>query len=58
VLLGALLRVLALRSGIARIGRRFGLTARLVAMQKAEACIDADKVEDVALIEEILRRRP
>jgi hypothetical protein len=26
-------------------------------MHKAEACIDADKVEDVTLIEEILRGR-
>lgn len=57
VLLGALLRLLGLRSGVARVGRRFGLTARLVAMHKAEACIDADKIEDVKLIEEILRGR-
>ncbi|WP_288287739.1 nucleotidyltransferase family protein, partial [uncultured Sphingobium sp.] len=41
-LIGTLLRLLTLRGGIARIGRRFGLTARLVAMEKAEACIDAD----------------
>lgn len=53
-LLGALLRILTLRGGIARIGRRFGLTARLVPMDRAEACIDADKPEDVALIERIL----
>lgn len=53
-LIGALLRILTLRGGIARIGRRFGLVARLVAMAKAEACIDADKVEDVVLIEQIL----
>jgi hypothetical protein len=58
ILVGALLRLLGLRSGITRIGRRFGLNARLVAMHKAEACIDADKVEDVNLIEEILRHRP
>ena len=56
-LLGALLRILTLRAGIARIGRRFGLTARLVAMASPEACIDADKVEDVALIEQILGSR-
>lgn len=56
-LLGALSRILTLRGGIARVGRRFGLTARLVAMTRPEACIDADKVEDVALIEEILARR-
>lgn len=53
-LLGALSRILTLRGGIARVGRRFGLTARLVAMRQPEACIDADKVEDVALIEQIL----
>lgn len=56
-LLGAVLRILTLRGGIARIGRRFGLTARLVAMDKAEACIDADKPDDIALIEAILRKR-
>lgn len=56
-LLGALLRLSTLRGGIARIGRRFGLVARLVPMRKAEACIDADKVEDVTLIEQILADR-
>lgn len=56
-LLGALSRILTLRGGIARMGRRFGLTARLVAMARPEACIDADKVEDVALIEQILAMR-
>ncbi len=55
-LIGAALRLLTLRGGIARIGRRFGLVARLVAMDRAEACIDADKGEDVALIEQILAR--
>ncbi|KEQ53630.1 nucleotidyltransferase family protein [Sphingobium chlorophenolicum] len=53
-LLGAVLRIATLRGGIARVGRRFGLTARLVAMEKAEACIDADKPDDVVLIEAIL----
>jgi hypothetical protein len=57
-LLGAVLRISTLRGGIARVGRRFGLTARLVAMDKAEACIDADKPEDVVLIEQILAKRP
>ena len=55
-LLGALLRILTLRGGMARIGRKFGLVARLVAMDSPEACIDADKPEDVTLIEAILRR--
>ncbi|WP_176590164.1 nucleotidyltransferase family protein [Sphingobium sp. EM0848] len=53
-LLGAVLRISTLRGGIARVGRRFGLVARLVAMDKAEACIDADKPDDVVLIEKIL----
>jgi GTP:adenosylcobinamide-phosphate guanylyltransferase len=57
-LLGALLRISTLRGGIARVGRRFGLTARLVAMAKPEACIDADKPDDVTLIEAILRGAP
>lgn len=56
-LLGALVRILTLRGGIARIGRRFGLAARLVAMDQAEACIDADKPDDVALIENIIAAR-
>jgi GTP:adenosylcobinamide-phosphate guanylyltransferase len=56
-LIGTLLRLLTLRGGIARIGRRFGLVARLVAMAKAEACIDADKVDDVVLIERIVAAR-
>lgn len=56
-LVGTLLRILTLRGGIARIGRRFGLAARLVAMDRAEACIDADKVDDVVLIERILADR-
>jgi GTP:adenosylcobinamide-phosphate guanylyltransferase len=53
-LLGAALRLLTLRGGVARIGRRYGIDARLVAMRDAEACIDADKPEDVVLIEQIL----
>jgi hypothetical protein len=56
-LLGALLRISTLLGGIARVGRRFDLTARLVAMDKPEACIDADKPDDVTLIETILAQR-
>jgi len=54
-LFGAVLRISTLRGGIARVGRRFGLEARLVAMRKAEACVDADKPDDVVQIEAILR---
>jgi GTP:adenosylcobinamide-phosphate guanylyltransferase len=56
-LIGTLLRILTLRGGIERIGRRFGLVARLVAMEQGEACIDADKVDDVVLIERIVAAR-
>jgi GTP:adenosylcobinamide-phosphate guanylyltransferase len=56
-LVGALLRILTLRGGVARIGRKFGLVARLVAMDSPEACIDADKPDDVTLIESILKQR-
>ena len=56
-LLGALLRISTLRGGMARVGRRFGLVARLVAMAQPEACIDADKQADVDLIEAILAGR-
>lgn len=56
-LLGALLRISTLRGGMARVGRRLGLVARLVAMAQPEACIDADKQADVDLIEAILAGR-
>lgn len=54
VLIGAALRLLSLRGGLRRIGRRMGMDARLVAMEQAEACIDADKPADIVLIERIL----
>lgn len=57
-LLGALTRVGTLRGGIVRVGKRFGLAAELVVMDQPEACIDADKSEDIVLIEKILARRP
>ncbi len=56
-LLGAVLRISTLRGGIARVGRRFGLTARLVAMDAPEACIDADKPDDIVQIEAILAQK-
>ncbi|WP_336959795.1 NTP transferase domain-containing protein [Sphingobium aquiterrae] len=57
LLLGALLRLYTLAGGVRRAGRRLGLDARLVAMAQAEACIDADKPDDIALIETILASR-
>jgi CTP:molybdopterin cytidylyltransferase MocA len=57
VLAGALLRVLDIHQAMAIVSRRFGLTARVVPMRDAEACIDVDKPSDLVLAEEILRRR-
>jgi GTP:adenosylcobinamide-phosphate guanylyltransferase len=56
-LLGAATRMSSLRGGIVRVGKRFGLAARLVAMDQPEACIDADKPDDILLIEAILADR-
>jgi GTP:adenosylcobinamide-phosphate guanylyltransferase len=60
LLLGAGLRLLSIHQAIARAGRRLGIIARIVPMPIAEACIDADKPEDILLIERILadKRRP
>ena len=58
LLLGAALRLLTVHQAVARAGRRLGAgAARVVALPIAEACIDADKPDDIALIETILARR-
>lgn len=57
LLLSAALRLLTIGQAIARAGRRLGVNARIVSMPMAEACIDADKPEDIVLIERILARR-
>ncbi|CAN5389705.1 nucleotidyltransferase family protein [soil metagenome] len=57
LLAGALLRLLSLPQAIGRAGLRFGVVARVVPMAEPEACIDADKPDDVVLIESILAQR-
>lgn len=57
LLLGAALRLLTIDQALTRVGARLGVGARAVALPFAEACIDADKPEDVALIERILAAR-
>lgn len=57
LLLGAALRLIDIHSFAARVGERFGLTARVVPMKAAEACIDADKPSDIPVIEAILAAR-
>ncbi len=57
LLLAAALRLLSIGGALARAGRRLGVDARVVPMPMAEACIDADKPEDIVLIERILAQR-
>ncbi|MCB2014943.1 MAG: nucleotidyltransferase family protein [Sphingobium sp.] len=57
LLLGAALRLLSIHQAIARAGRRLGAQTRIVPLPFAEACIDADKQDDIALIEQIMARR-
>lgn len=57
LLVGAGLRLLTIHAAIARAGRALGVRARVVPLPFAEACIDADKPDDVLLIERILARR-
>lgn len=54
LLLGASLRLLSIHRAIARVGRKLGVDARIVPIPIPEACIDADKPEDVLLIEQIM----
>ena len=54
---GALLRILTIQGAAARLGKRFGAVARIVALPQAEACIDVDKPDDLVLVEAILARR-
>jgi GTP:adenosylcobinamide-phosphate guanylyltransferase len=57
LLAGALLRRFTIQQGVARAGLRFGLDATVVPMSAPEACIDADKPADIALIEAIFAAR-
>ncbi len=52
------LRLLTIQQAIRLAGRRFGLDAAVVALPRAEACIDVDKVEDHALVETLLAGKP
>lgn len=57
MLLGALLRLIDVHAFARRVARRFQLSGKVVAMQAAEACIDADKPADIPVIEAILAAR-
>jgi GTP:adenosylcobinamide-phosphate guanylyltransferase len=53
----AITRTIGLRAALARAGRRFGLSVKLVPMSDPVAAIDVDKVTDHALAEHILAKR-
>ena len=57
LLAASALRLLSIQQGIRLAGRRFGVAARVVAMDQPEACIDADKPDDLTLIEAIIANR-
>ncbi len=57
LLLGALFRMIDIHAFARRVGSRFGLSAKVVQMDAAEACIDADKPADIPVIEAILEAR-
>lgn len=54
--LRALTRTIGLGDGLARAGKRLGLSAKLVPLPFAEAAIDVDKLTDHALVDAILKR--
>ena len=56
LLLRAMSRTIGMIDGLAKVGKKMGLDAKLVILD-AEAPIDVDKIEDVALVERILSRR-
>jgi GTP:adenosylcobinamide-phosphate guanylyltransferase len=57
LLIASALRLLSIKQGMKLAGRRFGVNAWPVPMSQPEACIDADKPDDVVLIESILAER-
>lgn len=57
LLLGYLLRCFTLDQAMARISARLGVAVAAVKMPMAEAAIDVDKAEDLALVEQILGER-
>lgn len=55
--LRAITRTISLRRGFIVAGKRLGMTAKLVALDNANAAIDVDKVSDYELAEKILASR-
>jgi GTP:adenosylcobinamide-phosphate guanylyltransferase len=57
LLLGAALRLRTIDQSVAAMGRRLGMTARVVVLGNPLACVDVDKSVDHALVEAILAGR-
>ena len=57
LLLGAALRLRTIDQSVAAMGRRLGMTARVVVLGNPLACVDVDKPVDHALVEAILAGR-
>ena len=57
LLAAAALRLIDIDGFTRRAAARFGLSARVVPMEAAEACIDADKPADIPVIEAIIAAR-
>lgn len=57
LLFGYLLRALRVEGALAEAGARLGVTAAPVLLERPEACIDVDKVEDHAIASAILAAR-
>jgi GTP:adenosylcobinamide-phosphate guanylyltransferase len=57
VMIGTAFRLLTIQGALGRVGKRFGLSAGVVVLPQAEACIDVDKIADHQLVEAILAGR-
>ncbi len=57
LLLAAVFRLIDIHAFARRVAARFGMSAKVVSMAAAEACIDADKPSDIRVIERILDAR-
>lgn len=55
LLLASLLRLITLPDALKKVGKKFGVDAKLIAMPQAQACIDVDKPADIILTESILK---
>jgi GTP:adenosylcobinamide-phosphate guanylyltransferase len=58
LLLGAVFRLRTLDQSAAAIGRKLGISVRMVELTDALAAVDVDKAEDLAFAEQVLSARP